>query len=284
MTDSDLFAWILRSIPANGGMLWDVIGRADAVMRVVPSHAELEKGLGWLIDRQLVEIQQGRYLLTADGRDLLDRVEKRAKTMAAVRESLPVELRKLVGAEAPLHHIEPLELSKAYKRYQKEFWKAYRKLQEKSAEEARRATWTIGRSDFKSYYYQLPLNEISSSVRTSRRSPAKDQGMLRKLWSWDARYIERRAKRIRGSGFWDFAYEHPRFVGLMISLLGLIMYLSKPITTLRFQRFHFTGALLGFWGLWSVLTNRFPYPGEESPRWWTMGCVILILLAMVLTW
>jgi hypothetical protein len=119
MTDSQIFAWILMCVSANGSTLQDVVSLADAIMKTPISHAELQKGLGWLIHCRLVEIQDNRYILTSGGRDLRERASWRAKTTMERWEATTAELSRFSVVGAPLHVIDPQELHKAYRAYEK---------------------------------------------------------------------------------------------------------------------------------------------------------------------
>jgi hypothetical protein len=63
-------AWILASITSRrrGSTLRGVIGTADAFNHDIPSRGQLASSIGALIDAGLVEVADGRFRLTRDGR------------------------------------------------------------------------------------------------------------------------------------------------------------------------------------------------------------------------
>ena len=50
------------------------------------------------------------------------------------------------------------------------------------------------------------------------------------------------------------------------------------------NRAHFFGVLFIFFGLWMIVTNRSYDPEDKPPYWWSIGGLILIALAAVITW
>jgi len=272
MTDPQIFAWILISVPDRGGTLQDLIANADAIMHTIPSGAELQKGLGWLIHCRLVQVQESRYLLTSVGRDLLGRVRMPMQRSMELWLATVAELSRFDGVSAPLHNLNPDDVRKAYSKYEKEFWSHYRKLQEINAAAARASTSSIGRSDFRSYNLMLP-EDHGSAVRRSAASPGHSDAPS----SW-------------GSRFQDWAYENPRLAGALISACGVMMVLvwkgssSHVYQGFGLNRIGYFGVLFIFFGLWMIVTNRAYHPDDKPPYWWNIGGLVLIALTMVITW
>jgi hypothetical protein len=279
MTDPQIFAWILISVPDRGGTLQDLIAQADAIMHTIPSDAELQKGLGWLIHCRLVQIQESRYLLTSGGRDLLERVRMPMQGTMELWLATVAEVSRFDSVGAPLHNLDPRDVRKAYAAYQKEFWSHYRKLQEINAAAARASTSSIGRSDFRSYNLMLPTDHgaaVRRSVASSGHSDEPNRSDAPSN-SW-------------GNRFQYWASENPRLAGALISACGVIMVLvwkgssSHVYQGNGFYRAHYLGVLFIFFGLWMIVTNRSYDPEDKPPYWWNIGVIFLIALTMVITW
>jgi hypothetical protein len=300
MTDPQIFAWILISVTDRGGTLQDLIAQADAIMHTIPSDAELQKGLGWLIHCRLVQIQESRYLLTSGGRDLLGRVRMPMQRTMELWQATVAELSRFDGVGAPLHNLNPLDVRKAYAAYQKEFWSHYRKLQEINAAAARASTSSIGRSDFRSYDLMLPTDHgaaVRRSVASSGHSDEPDH--YPKRGKNNGATVRRSVASLGrsdapsnawGNRFGYWAYENPRPAGALISACGVILVLiskgssSHAYQGIGFYRAHYLGVLFIFIGLWMIVTNRSYHPEDKPPYWWNIGVIILVALTMVITW
>jgi hypothetical protein len=243
MTDPQIFAWILISVSDRGSTLQDLIARADAIMHCLPTHQELQKSLGWLIHRDLVETQDRRYFLTPAGRDLLARLRKPAQGAMELWNATTSEFTRWEVVSAPLHNLAPRDVLQAYSAYQKEFWAHYRKLLEKDSVSAaaRRSTASLGGSD--------PPNRSSRE-----RMP-----------------------------FHDWAYKNPRMAGAFVALSGVIVVLDLRLMAIHSSKFRFFGLLLSFGGVWVIVTNRIYHPEDKPPVWWSIGCLMLIALAFVIS-
>lgn len=131
MTESETFAWILLSVPANE-TLRDLIGMADAINRAIPTHRELQMSLGWLASRDLV-LRNGRNIfLTQRGIELLARVKAENTSLRAL-EMIAAELDCLRGEAAPLDDVTVEELNSAYAAYGEYFKEMLRALREGDA-------------------------------------------------------------------------------------------------------------------------------------------------------
>jgi hypothetical protein len=121
MTDARVFAWIFISVTNRGGALKDLIAQADALMRAIPTHDELQMSLGWLIHRGLVQTQGFQYVRTPAGNDLLNRHRRPAQPAMELLSTISSKVSPIKGVVAPLHRIDPEALRKAHVEYQKEF-------------------------------------------------------------------------------------------------------------------------------------------------------------------
>ena len=93
VTDSQTYAWILLSIPEDGGRFREVMSIADGINHAVPTHYEMQRSLRWLTNHGLVE-KKGRILsLTARSRGLL--AEESATTMMQTWDRVAAKLEQL---------------------------------------------------------------------------------------------------------------------------------------------------------------------------------------------
>jgi hypothetical protein len=262
MTDARLFAWIFISVPDRGGTLQDLMAQADAVMRAVPTREELQKSLGWLIRRGLVEVQDGRYSRTSDGRDFVARLSKSGQPAMQLLDATMGKFARLKEISTPLHELSPEEVGQAYSAYQKEFRNALKDLRKKDAANTPHPSVPpldpppppVSRS-------APPLHSIPPS-RSSKKPNYYEQ--------WTNQFARNAGASIFGAG-------------VLIILLGYLL-LSDPKRHMSPRDLPPEAWVFTFWGAWMYLTNRPQRPDEMQPLWWNIGLGAVTVLALWISW
>jgi hypothetical protein len=131
MTESQIFAWILLSVPEDTGTLQDIIAMADGINHAIPSQHELQTSLGWLQARGLVRKDGRRFGLTETGSQLLSRLRSSARPMMQTWAVVTAELEAITGAPALPDDLTPEEIARAYRDYKRDFWRLYRELKDR---------------------------------------------------------------------------------------------------------------------------------------------------------
>lgn len=134
MTESQVFSWILLSVPHRLGTLQEIIARADGINHAIPSHDELRSSLGWLMARGLILQDQNRYCTTDLGADLVARFWLYGQTQMKTWDLLAAEIELLRGEPVAPVDITVEETRSAYNSYNKAFWKAVREEKKRDTE------------------------------------------------------------------------------------------------------------------------------------------------------
>jgi hypothetical protein len=133
MTEGQIHAWILLSVPDDPGTLQDIIAMADGINHAIPSHHELQTSLGWLQARGLVRKDGRRFGLTEAGSQLLSRLRSPGRPPMQTWDLLAAELEAMTGAPALADDLTLEETTRAYRDYKRDFWQRYRELKKRDA-------------------------------------------------------------------------------------------------------------------------------------------------------
>lgn len=133
MTPAKVRAWILLSVPSNGDDLAQLIGRADALNKAIPTHAELADSLGWLSATGLVEVSPDHYRRTKAGRELVVQCEAGSEGAFALWDRLAAELQAMPAPGYALSSLTADEVAAAFDKYSRDFQAKYRELSDKDS-------------------------------------------------------------------------------------------------------------------------------------------------------
>lgn len=131
MTAAQVRAWILLSVPATGGDLAQLIGRADALNKAIPTHAELADSLGWLRATGLIELSADSYCRTHNGQKLVARLEAGRKDAFVLWDELAEELQQMPAPSYEPGGLTVDEVNAAYEKYHRDFRAKYQELSKK---------------------------------------------------------------------------------------------------------------------------------------------------------
>ena len=131
MTPEVVRAWILLSIPKQGGGLTAIMWTADGINKAIPERAELSDSLGWLRAAGLIEVAGSSYQRSVAGDDLMARCELDVEYIFDVWDKATELL-----AQVELSEYEPVSISEtdfkiAHAKYQQEFWQLYKQLEQR---------------------------------------------------------------------------------------------------------------------------------------------------------
>lgn len=106
----------------------EIIGTADGINKAIPSYKELQRSLGQLQSKGVVEKKDGRYALTDAGASLMDEASAKHSRMFDVLDALSGDLPD--RGDIDLDEEVTLErVNASYERYKKRFWRRYRELE-----------------------------------------------------------------------------------------------------------------------------------------------------------
>ncbi len=121
-------AWILLSIPNEGGDLISILWRADGINKAIPTAVELNDGLGWLRTADLIKINGAIYSKTESGNNLIVQCDQKSKSIFDLWDKISESLESIPISEFELEKLSETEVEVAYKKYHKEFRETYEKL------------------------------------------------------------------------------------------------------------------------------------------------------------
>lgn len=135
MNDLTTFAWILLSVPPEGGELQHIIRTADAINHALPTPDELRRSFGWLKNRDLLRREGEHFSLTDAGKTLVSRARtaSHGQGMMETWRAVASELERLSSDSAPLEELAIEEIRRAEAAYHKLFWQRYKELRERDA-------------------------------------------------------------------------------------------------------------------------------------------------------
>jgi len=106
--------------------LRDIIGVADGINHAIPTHKELQTAFGWLSKQGLISKEGKKYRLTEKGVALHREASAKSKRIFGVWDFLKDRFSTL-NSEADIDSLTAEEVDVAYNKYNKEFWKEFRK-------------------------------------------------------------------------------------------------------------------------------------------------------------
>ena len=99
MTDFQIISWIfLATALASQERGTDAAGIsavADGINHSVPTQKEMQNSLKWLLTKDLVIKEQGKYNLTDQGQELFQQVRKRSDILLKMWEILETDLKSV---------------------------------------------------------------------------------------------------------------------------------------------------------------------------------------------
>ncbi len=130
MTPEQIRAWILLSIPSEGGDLTAIMWSADGINKAVPERAELSASLGWLKAAGLVEAgDPGHFSRSKAGDEIMAACHLDAAHIFEVWDKLTERLARIDLADWPAEPVSEAAFEAAYAQYHKEFSETYRALE-----------------------------------------------------------------------------------------------------------------------------------------------------------
>ena len=130
-------AWILLTIPFEGeGIdMEGIIGNADAINHAIPNDDEIEGALDRAMKAGLIEINNDKFRFKKEKKDEIEAVIKKNRSIHKSWDDLETYLNKqswpIVSQDD--FKLKPGETKKAYEKYNKKFWKAYKELDKKKS-------------------------------------------------------------------------------------------------------------------------------------------------------
>ena len=99
MTDFQTVSWIFLATALasqeRGANAAGILAVADGINHSVPTQKEMQTSLKWLLTRDLVLKEQGKYNLTDQGQELFQQVKKRSDILSKMWEILETDLRRV---------------------------------------------------------------------------------------------------------------------------------------------------------------------------------------------
>ncbi len=130
MTPETINSWIFLAVAMASNessvTLRDIIGVADGINHAIPTHKELQTAFGWLSKQGLISKEGKKYRLTEKGVALHREASAKSKRIIGVWDYLKERFSTL-NFEADIDSLTAEEVDVAYKKYNKEFWKEFRK-------------------------------------------------------------------------------------------------------------------------------------------------------------
>lgn len=129
-------AWILLTIPLNneGTDLQGVIGRADAINKLIPSDEEIEGAIDRFLKTGIIKYENKHFILMKEYIQIIKDIYDKQKMIYDVWDELELLLMNkewpLINAD--LHFKLGKDESKiAYQNYSKWFWKTFKEISKK---------------------------------------------------------------------------------------------------------------------------------------------------------
>ena len=130
MTPETINSWIFLAVAMASNessvTLRDIIGVADGINHAIPTHKELQTAFGWLSKQGLISKEGKKYRLTEKGVALHREASAKSKRIFGVWDFLKDRFSTL-NSEADIDSLTAEEVDVAYNKYNKEFWKEFRK-------------------------------------------------------------------------------------------------------------------------------------------------------------
>ncbi len=130
MTPETINSWIFLAVAMASNessvTLRDIIGVADGINHAIPTHKELQTAFGWLSKQGLISKEGKKYRLTEKGVALHREASAKSKRIFGVWDYLKERFSNL-NSETEVDSLTAEEVDVAYKKYNKEFWKEFRK-------------------------------------------------------------------------------------------------------------------------------------------------------------
>ena len=99
MTDFQTISWIFLATALasqeRGANAMGISAVADGINHSVPTQKELQTSFKWLLTKDLVIKEQGKYNLTDQGQELFQQVRKRSEILLEMWEILETDLKSV---------------------------------------------------------------------------------------------------------------------------------------------------------------------------------------------
>ena len=99
MTDFQTVSWIFLATALasqeRGADAAGISAVADGINHSVPTQKEMKTSLQWLLTKDLIITDQGKYNLTDHGKELLQQVRKRSDVLLKMWEILETDLKSV---------------------------------------------------------------------------------------------------------------------------------------------------------------------------------------------
>ncbi len=129
-------AWILLTIPLNneGTDLQGVIGRADAINKLIPSDEEIEGAINRFLKTGIIKYENNNFILMNEYTQIIKNIYDEHKIIFDVWGELEFFLmnKEWPLLNADLHYKLAKDESRiAYQNYSKWFWKTFKEISKK---------------------------------------------------------------------------------------------------------------------------------------------------------
>jgi DNA-binding PadR family transcriptional regulator len=125
-TNSWIFLAVAMASSESPTTLGGIIGIADGINHAVPTHKELQNAFGWLSKQGLISKQGKKYQLTDKGLALYKEASAKSNLIFGMWDFLKERFSNL-NSETEIDSLTAEEVDVAHKKYNKEFWKEFRK-------------------------------------------------------------------------------------------------------------------------------------------------------------